>query len=221
MASQICIEHQMAAPMMTSHPLEMTSESEDVTTPEIGGNKSLKEEIDDVYARNKEDISKEIEEVKDRDQRWENDLLQNINGAEENVDGCVNSADNGDNNEFSAIENDSELQKVERRVELRRKKDTDNDVSTSTLRRVKLNCDRQSVQYKNSDDFSPVADSPDGDGQTVVTSQNENNIPAGPEKQHIKILINSPRRKHSVDNDTLVIEKEDIPKTHLENFSKS
>ena len=211
MASQFFVEHQMAASIMTSHPLEAASDIDDVIGTQYGRERSLKEEMDEGYIRNKEDISKEIEEIKDRDQRWENNLLQNENG----VDRCDTATNiNGDNNKFSATENDSK-----QNVVLRRQKNRDNYAWTSTLRKVKLDCDRQSVQYTNSGDFSPVADSPDGDEQTADTGPTENML-AEPNKQRIKILINSPQRKLSVDEGTLVIEREDAPKTHLENFSK-
>ena len=214
MASQICMERQIAAPMMTSHPLEATSDNDDVINAQIDEIEDLTGKMDTIYLKHKEDISKEIDEVKDRDQRWENELLPNANATWEIGDD--NDTPDDDNQQNSAKQLKSSP------AELRRNNNKNDVMRSSSHSQVSIDCDRQSVQFTNSGDFSPIADSPDEQTPTVSldSSQNENKLSPLPETQGGRIFADEIPRKDIVDADTVVIEREDVPKTHLENFSK-
>ena len=212
MASQMFMERQIAAPMMTSHPLQTTADNDDVINAQIDEIEDLTGKMDTIYLKSKKDISNELDEVKNRDQRWENELLPN--GAREIGDD--NDTQDDDNEQNSA------KQLKLSPAELRRNYNKDDVMRSSFHSQVSIDCDRQSVQFTNSGDFSPTADTPDGQAPTVSldSSQNENKLSSLHENQRARIVAQEIPRKDIVDTDTVVIEQEDVPKTHLENFSK-
>ena len=205
MASQNCMERQIAEPMMTSHPLEPPCDNDDVINTQIDEIENLTGKIDSTYLKHKEEISREIDEVKDRDQRWENESFPDANGAQEIDD--HNDTPDDDNEQNTA-------RPLTLSPAVLGNNNKDDVMRSSSHSQVSIDCDRQSVQFTNSGDFSPIADSPDGQ------TPNENRLPLLPETQHAKMLVEEAPRKDYVDTDTVVIEREDVPKTHLENFSK-
>ncbi len=231
MTSEICVETHV----VTSHPLEARSDVDDVTEQNNDVMKGLTERlVDDVYIRDQEDIRKEIETLKGR----ENDFLKpdRTGVVGEDVFPC---------DILDQVAEDQDGGQDTAPVELRRKHGSGgthrsapikihgqsdvtsthspgqlstpirtSQMSSSTHSQVSIDCDRLSVQFTNSGDFSPDADVTDSLPQTLES------FPPFCEKTRRRALRH---RSRSLDDDIVVIETDSsaVAKTHLENFSKS
>ena len=191
------------AATVTSHPLEVTSDND----TEGDTMENLTEQIDNVYLIKKAETTKEIKEVRDSDDIYENEIPSHT-------------ANQGTIRMFCEFTDNQEEKTEETKlpsVELRRPRE--NSMRNSPHNQVNIDCNRQSVQFTNSGDFSPVSESPDG--QTPATPSNvvtNDELSSQPGNARVVVSAMDRSRKSNIDDDTLVIE--DVPKTHLENFSK-